>query len=408
MVTFKYRARMASGQEVEGLVEAFDELEATARVRNQYDIVLDMKQVRSLETPKLLSFLSADIGGAKLNAKAFTLMCSQFSTILRAGIPIARAVKLIGNKTTDKTLKKILSKCSEDVEAGRSLSAGFAEHGGRIFPPTFVETLRAGEEAGDMAGAFESIYKHFDKQTKMGDKVRGAMTYPIFVLIIAVIVVMILMVKVVPTFTAMFEEMDAELPIMTQMLISISMFFRNYWFVIAGVLAMVAFAFILLKRSVRGRIFLAKAQLRLPVLGNIAELNAASLFANTMATMIGAGLPVTKAVAITSNVMTNDIIKEKVAGMVGRIEEGRSVVDSMRETGVMPDILTDMVGVGEETGELRDTLDTVAAYYDNELELAVSKAIAMLEPSMLIFLALVAGFIVIAIYMSMFEMYSVM
>ncbi|MBQ7677066.1 MAG: type II secretion system F family protein [Lachnospiraceae bacterium] len=408
MVTFKYRARLTTGQEVEGLIEAFDELEATAKIRSQYDIVLDMKQVRSLEPPKLLSFLSADLGGAKLNAKAFTLMCSQFSTILRAGIPIARAVKLIGNKTTDKALKKILSKCSEDVEAGRSLSSSFAEHGGNIFPPTFVETLRAGEEAGDMAGSFESIYKHFDKQTKMSDKVRGAMTYPIFVLIIAVVVVMVLMVKVVPTFTAMFEELDAELPIMTQMLIAISMFFRNYWFVIAGIIALIAVGFILLKRSPKGRIFLAKTQLRLPVLGNIAQLNAASLFANTMATMIGSGLPVTKAVSITANVMTNEIIKEKVAGMVGRIEEGRSVVDSMRETEVMPDILTDMVGVGEETGELRDTLDTVAAYYDNELELAVSKAIAMLEPSMLIFLAVVAGFIVIAIYMSMFEMYSVM
>jgi type IV pilus assembly protein PilC len=151
---------------------------------------------------------------------------------------------------------------------------------------------------------------------------------------------------------------------------------------------------------------LARLQLKLPIFGNITELNAASLFANTMATMIGAGLPLTKAVTITGQVMTNDVFKEKVINMVGRIEEGRTMVDSMREAGVMPDILTDMVGVGEETGEMKHTLDVVAGYYDNELELAVTKAIGMLEPALLIFLALVAGYIAIAIYMAMFTMYE--
>ncbi len=408
MVTYKYKAQMPGGQPIEGMVEAFDELEATAKIRAQYDVILEMKQVRSLEGNSLLKFLTSDFGGAKLDGKAFTLMCSQFATILRAGIPIARAVKLIGDKTADKTLRKMLESVGDDVEAGRALSSSFEEHGSKILPTTFVETLRAGEEAGDLAGSFESIYKHFDKQTKMSDKVRSAMMYPLFVLAIAVVVVMVLMVKVVPTFTAMFEEMDAELPLMTQMLINISHFFQNYWMVIVIVILVIVIAFILIKRSKRGEMALAKLQLKLPVFGNIAELNAASLFANTMATMIGSGLPMTKAVSITANVMTNVLIKEKVAGMVGRIEEGRSVVESMRETEVMPDILTDMVGVGEETGELKDTLDTVAGYYDTELELAVTKAVAMLEPSLLIFIAIVAGFIVIAIYMSMFEMYGAM
>ena len=153
---------------------------------------------------------------------------------------------------------------------------------------------------------------------------------------------------------------------------------------------------------------LARLQLKLPVLGNIAELNAASLFANTMATMIGAGLPVTKAIHVTSQVMTNDLYKEKVDEMVVRIEEGRTIVDSMRETEIMPDILTDMVGVGEETGELKHTLDVTAAFYDNELETAVQSAISKLEPTLLIIIAGIAGFIVIAIYMAMFSMYGSM
>ena len=151
---------------------------------------------------------------------------------------------------------------------------------------------------------------------------------------------------------------------------------------------------------------IAKLQLKLPVLGNIAELNAASLFANTMATMIGSGLPMTKSVSITANVMDNALIRDRVSHMVTRIEEGKTVVDAMREAECLPDILTDMVGVGEETGELKSTLDTVALYYDTELEMAVAKAIALLEPLTLVVLAGVAGFIVIAIYMAMFGMYN--
>ncbi len=405
MNSYKYTAVSASGEQIQGMIEAVDQLEATAKIRQQYDMILSISEIqgRGIQMP---GFLNVDIGGAKLDAKAFTLMCSQFTTILSAGIPIARAVKLIGDKTTDKYLKKILAKVAEDVEAGRTVSASFEEHGGNLLPPTFCETIRAGEEAGDLSGAFESFYRHFDKQTKMGAKVRSAMAYPMFVLTIAVVVVIILMVKVVPTFTAIFEEQGSMLPLPTRILIGTSNFIsKNILFIIL-IIAMLIVAFILYRRNPKGAMNLARLQLKLPIFGNITQLNAASLFANTMATMLGAGLPMTKAVTITGQVMANDVYKEKVLNMVGRIEEGKTVVDTMREAEVMPDILTDMVGVGEETGEMKRTLDIVAEYYDHELEQAVAKAIAMLEPALLIFLAVVAGFIVIAIYMAMFTMYE--
>jgi type IV pilus assembly protein PilC len=404
MNSYKYTAVSASGEQIQGMIEAVDQLEATARIRQQYDVVLSIEESKSgISMP---GFLNIDIGGKKLDAKAFTLMCSQFATILTAGIPIARAVKLIGDKTTDKYLKKLLESVSQDVEAGRTVSASFADHGSDILPATFCETLKAGEEAGDLAGAFESFFKHYDKQTKMGAKVRNAMMYPMFVLVIAIGVVIILMVKVVPTFTAIFADIGSELPLPTRILIGTSNFIsRNILFIVL-IIALLIFAYIMYKRTPRGAMNLAKLQLRLPVFGNMAELNAASLFANTMATMIGSGIPMTKAVTITSQVMTNALYKEKVHEMVGRIEEGRTVVQCMRDAEIMPDILTDMVGVGEETGELKHTLDVVSSYYDNELDQAVTKAIGMLEPALLIFIALVAGFIVISIYMAMFTMYE--
>ncbi len=406
METFKYTAQNETGQTISGVVEAFDKIEATAKIRNTYGTVISMQETQDLSGVQAM--LSADIGGAKLNSKAFTLMCNQFSTILQAGIPVARAVELVADKTTDKTIKKTLLAVADDVEAGRTISSSFEEHGKKWLPPTFVETIRAGEESGNLANSFESIYRHFDKQTKMTDKVRGAMMYPIFVLFIAITVVIVLMVKVVPTFTSIFTDIGGQMPFMTKLLISMSEFVRDTFVYFLLIVAALLVAYSLFKTTEKGKMILSKIQLALPVFGNITQLNAASLFANTMATMISSGLPMTKAVAITASVMPNYLYQTKIAGMVDRIEEGRTVVDSMRETGIMPDILTDMVGVGEETGEMKTTLDTVALYYDSELELAINRAVGMLEPALLCFIAVIAGFIVIAIYTSMFEMYNAM
>ncbi len=381
-------------------------MEAVDRIRQDCDIVLKITPAGAKGEEG--NFFSRDIGGSKLDMKAFTLMCSQMSIILRAGIPISRTVHLIADKTTDKVLKKVLGQVASDVESGRSISASFEERGGKLLPPTFIETIRAGEESGSLDTAFESMSKHLDKQTKMKSKVKSALSYPIFVLVIAIAVVAVLMIKVVPTFTSIFDEMGGELPGITKSLIAISNFFRNYWMVLLGIGIAIFIFFKVYGNTEEGRLKLAKMQLKLPVLGNIAELSSASEFANSMATMLGAGLPMTKAISITAKVIENYFISQEVGKYAGKIEEGRSLGASMRESGVMPDILTDMVAVGEETGEMESTLNTIAEYYDVELENAINSAIAKLEPTLLVVMAGIAGYIVIAIYMSIFSMYSIM
>ena len=352
--------------------------------------------------------LSRDIGGSRINMKAFTVMCSQFAIILRAGIPIARTVHLIADKTTDKVLKRILTQVADDVEAGRSISASFEERGGKLLPPTFVDTIRAGEETGSIDTAFNTMHRHLDKQTRMGARVRGALAYPVFVLFIAVIVVIVIMVKVVPTFTAIFDSYGAELPGITKALIAISHFFQHWWMVLLGVGIVIYIAYKLYDNTEEGRLNLARTARKIPVLGNINELNSASQFANSMATMLSAGLPLTRAISITAKVIDNYFVSQEIGKLSGRLEEGHGLGVSLRESACMPDILTDMVAVGEETGELQATMETVASYYDNELEQAINAAIAKLEPTLLVFMAVVAGFIVIAVYMAMFSMYSVM
>ena len=406
MVTYKYSAISNSGEKVSGVVDGFNQLDAVDRIKQTCKIVLSMTEVKEDEDKSGL--LNMSIGGDKLNPKAFTVMCNQFAIILRSGVPISRTVQLIADKTTDKPLRRVLRKVASDVEAGRSLAASFAERGEKLLPTTFIETIRAGEESGSLDRSFASMAESFDKSNKMAGKVRSALAYPIFVLVIAVIVVIVLMVKVVPTFTAMFEDLGAELPLITRMLIAISHFFQKGWPFMLGAAIAIFLFFKIYGNTESGRLKLAQLNLKLPILGNIQSLNAASQFANTMTTMLGAGLPMTRAVSITAKVITNYYISQEIGKLSGKLEEGKALGASLRESACMPDILTDMTAVGEETGEMEETLRTIGEYYDNELMMATDAAVKKLEPTLLVGLAVVAGFIVIAIYMAMFSMYNAM
>ena len=404
MVTYKYVALSDNGQKVSGVIDAFNEMDAVDRLKRNHSVIVKMTPVKG-EGEGLLNM---EIGGNRLNNKAFIVMCSQFSIILSAGIPIARTVHLIAEKTSDKPLKKMLVQVAEDVEAGRSIASSFAERGEKLLPPTFVETIAAGEQSGNLDKAFQTVYEHFDKQAKMAAKVRSALAYPIFVLFIAVAVVAVLMIRVVPTFTAIFDSMGGELPGITLALIAISNFFTKYWMVLVVIVAVFTIAYKLYGNTEEGRMNLAKWGLKVPVLGNIQELNGASEFANTLATMLASGLPLTRAITITAKTMSNYFMSTETGKLSARLEEGRGLGQSMREADYMPDILVDMVAVGEETGEMEKTLNTIAKYYDAELDMAIAKALEKLEPALLVGLAGIAGFIVIAIYMAMFSMYAIM
>ena len=408
MAQYRYTALTRRGEQVSGIMEGFNELDAVTRIKETCGVILNISEIKEGGDSVLSKILSADVGGNKLNNKAFTVMCSQFAIILRSGVPIVRTVDLIADKTTDKVLKKLLQQVSRDVEAGRSIAASFEDHGKKFLPATFVETLRAGEESGNLDRSFQTMHDHFDKQMKMGNKVKGAMAYPMFILFIAVVVVMILMVKVVPTFTDIILEMGGDIPLLTRILIGMSDFFKKYILVmilsVAGVLALIQ----MYGHTEKGKMNLAKLQLKLPVLGEIASLNGASQFANSMTTLLDSGLTLNKSVSITAKTMDNYYLSTETGSLAGKLEEGHTLGGSMREAGVLPDILIDMTAVGESTGELTNTLNTIALYYDTELEEAIQSALAKLEPALLVALAGIAGFVVGAIYLSMFSMYAVM
>lgn len=401
---YKYTALSRDGAKVSGLIEGYDELDAAARIKESCDVILKLSPVQE----KKLDFLHGDLFANRLDGRAFTVMCSQFAIILDSGIPIARAVKLVAEKTDDKPLRRVMEKVAVDVEGGRSLSASFADHGEKLLPITFIETLRAGEATGNLARSFQTMQAHFEKQTATRTKVKSALSYPMFVLVTACVVVAFLMGSVVPKFTSIFADMGADLPTITKVLIAISDFFQHYSLILLAVIAAIVLAFKAYGSRETGRVKLAKAALKVPVLGKIRELTAASQFANSMAAMMGAGLTMDRAVSITAKTIDNYYLREQTDALSKQLEAGRTLGASMRDMTDYPDILVDMTGVGENSGEMEKTMSTVARYYDSELEEAIRAALAKLEPTLLIFIAVFAGFIVIAIYMAIFSMYGAM
>ncbi|MRX81772.1 type II secretion system F family protein [Eggerthella guodeyinii] len=402
MPTFTYTGMTAAGERVDGVVEAFDEIEAMERAREQCRIVQSVKPVREGK-----NLLTMDITKPKAKQKNLAIMCAQFATILNAGLAISRATSLVAEQTNDKYLKRVLSEVAEDVSAGHGLAESFQNKGENL-PRVFIETVRAGEESGHLPESFERLHGYYDKRAKVQAKVQGAMTYPIFVAIIAVVVIAVMMVMVIPSMTGMISSLGADTPAMTQFLIDASDFVTNNILIIIVVIALVIVGVKLFGNTEQGKTTLAVLKLKLPVLGVVGVYSGAAQFANTMSMLVAAGLPITRAVAITSRVMSNHVLSREVGRMEAGLEEGRTLGEGLEASTYLPRTLIEMTIVGEQTGELEGTLETMGVFYDDETQRVTDKALALMEPALLVLMALFAGFIVIALYLPMFSLYAAM
>ncbi len=261
MPTYKYEGAYASGERVTGVVEAVSQNDAVAQIRQSCEVVLSLKEVpRAAVRDPLERF-------QKISAKSLALTCQQFAIILKAGLPLVQTVDLVADQCADKALGRLLRQVSEDVSNGWSLSYSLEQRGGRKLPVTFRETVRAGEESGDLLSSFRRLSDYFQRMSKTRDSVVSALTYPAFVLVVAVLVVAIIMGYAVPTFTGMFESMSIELPWVTVALIAVSGFFQKYTLVLVGLIALVLLLVRLYGATEKGGLTLARAQLNLPILG---------------------------------------------------------------------------------------------------------------------------------------------
>ncbi len=405
MPNFSYRARGRDGREVRGVLQAENKAAAVSRIKESYPVLLQIVQLN--EKKSMSGLLNTEIGSKRFKTKTLAILCSQFAITLRSGMAVSRAMRMLAGQSGDKRLRRVLEEAAEKVASGSTVASALEEYSER-FPLTFIETIRAGEQSGTLDRSFEKLHRFYEKSYRTTEKIKGALTYPMFVIAIAVIVVIIVMAKVIPTIAQVFADLGGKLPLMTRMLIATSNFFAKSWIVILAVLFLIFLLFHMWGNTKEGKRKRSELALKLPIAGTINRMNASAQFANTMSVLLAAGITLDQAVDTTARVMDNVLFREEIQSMRAGIEQGHSLTECLRSSICFPQTMIDMCSVGEETGELEENLENVADYYANEADYRVQRLLAMLEPIMLIGLALFAGVIVVSIYLPIFTMYDLM
>ena len=403
MKTYHYEGLSSSGAKVEGVVEAIDQQEAVAKAKANCKVVVKVE--RQAEKNVFNTDIGELLGGAKIKPKALSLLCSQLAIELKAGLPIVRSLELVAENEPDKNLKKILERTAEDVGAGHGLADSFAANGPAL-PATFIETVRAGEESGTLDDCFTRLKTYYKNSGNVKSKVTSALVYPIMLIVVAVVVVAIIMIKAVPVFEDSFASMGNELPGVTKALIAVSHFMTDYILLLIAIIASLAIFITLYGKTESGKRLYARIALTFPGIGLVNKMNAAAQFSATMATMLAAGLPMVQATQITSRVVDNYLIREDIRHAAEGIVTGRRLFDGLKESQWLPKLLLEMTGVGEETGNLDDTLNVINEYYTDEVSVAVERALGIMEPCIVLVMAGLVVFILLSVYLPLFSMYG--
>ena len=401
MTTYKYKGISRDGAELNGIIRAYDELEAVSKLRESCSIITSIDVVADS---------GGDInigGGFKIKEKDLALICSQFSIILKAGMPIVRCVEMIADQSENRELRERLIKVSEDVAGGHTLAKSFEDNIPGL-PATFVQTIHAGEESGTLENCFDRLFKYYDKSAKVRGKVSGALTYPAIVITVAIVVLVIIMVVAVPLFKTTFDDLGVELPGVTKALIATSDFFVNNWWALLLIVAIGVGAYLIVGRSEEGKRKMAEFSLKKSPLHRITSMNCASQFAATMSTMLAAGLPIVDSLEVTANVIENYLFAQSVREVRKDVEQGKSIRDCMLERDTFPKLLSEMCGVGEQAGSMEETLDVIGDFYTNEVSLATEKLLTAMEPAITVGLAVITVVLLLAVYLPMFSMYGSM
>ena len=408
MKTFRYEGVSASGAKVEGVIEAADRQDAMMRARERCRVLLSVEPIGS---GKANDILNADIGvllsGGKIKPKKLALLCSQLAIELRAGLPLVQSLKLVAENEEDKHLKGIIENVAEDVHTGYGLADSFAKRAPKL-PSTFIETVRAGEASGRLDECFTRLKKYYEDSASVASKVGSAMIYPALLIAVAVVVVVIIMVFAVPVFEDSFSSMGNELPGPTKLLIGISHFMTDNILLLIAIIASIAMALILYGKTDAGQHTYARLAMTFPGICLVNRMNAAAQFAATLGTMLASGLPLVQAVRITAATAENLLVNEDIMKACQGVYEGQTLSMGLRKSKWLPSLLVEMTSVGEETGQMEETLSVVSEYYTQEVDTAVKRALDILNPAITMVLAGLVVFILLSVYLPIFSMYGSM
>lgn len=400
MPIFLWEATTKKGEAKKGELDAADEAAVKGMLRRQGCKSITVKK-KPKDLMEYLPFLKQ-----KVKEKDVVVFSRIFSTMINAGLPLIQCLDLLAAQEQNKTFAKIITSIKDDISGGSTLTEALKKYP-EVFDDLFVNLVAAGESGGILDVILNRLSSYMEKAMKLKSKVKGAMTYPISVLVISIGVVAILLLKVIPVFQSMFEGMGGALPGPTQFLVDASQFAKHYFLHMAVGLAAVGYAFKRVIRTEKGRIAFDSLVLKSPVFGPLLKKVAVAKFTRTMSTMMSSGVPILEGLGIVSKTAGNKIIEAALVKTRQAISEGKTIAEPLAETDVFPSMVVQMIAVGEATGALDAMLSKIADFYDDEVDAAVGAMTALLEPFMMVFLGGVVGGMIIAMYLPIFQMASV-
>ncbi len=395
MPAFVWKGKNREGKAVSGERMADSKDAVMALLRREQVLVSSVKEKgKEVAVPKF---------GGSVSAKDLAVFVRQFSVMIDAGLPLVQCLEILGTQQESKTFAKILQQTRMDVEGGSTLADAMRKHP-KAFDELFTNMIAAGEAGGILDTILKRLATYIEKAVKLKAQVKGAMVYPVAVISIAGIVVAVILWKVIPTFAAMFEGFNAQLPLPTRIVIAMSNWFVRAlpFVVILGVAGV--FAFKRYYATYGGRRVVDRAILKAPILGIIMQKIAVSRFCRTLATLISSGVPILDGLEITARTAGNAIIEDAIMAVRKSVEGGLTLAQPLKESGVFPPMVVQMIGVGEQTGALDAMLSKIADFYEEEVDQAVANLLTLMEPIMILFLGITVGGIVIAMYLPLFDL----
>ena len=400
MATYGYQAKAFTGKIVQGSVEANNEAEARVKIRAKK--LIPMKVMPGGVTQSS-SKKGASIGRVKVKPKDLQVFTRQLSVLIQSGVPLVQALEVLGQSSRGKGLDHALKVIVGDISEGKKLGDAFKAHPS-VFSKFYINMLIAGEEGGVLDQVLSRLAEYIEKSVKLQGKIKGAMSYPIIVLIIALSVVLGLLVFVIPKFVSIFESSGQKLPPLTQMCVNMSDFVIDRWYIIIGVLFVTFVSFRAYINTPTGRIHMDNVLIRIPVFGDFIIKSAMAKFARTLSTLLGAGVSIMEALQIAANTAGNSLIERALMKSRVAVSKGKLLSEPLSQETFIPHMVTQMIAVGEQTGALDEMLNKVADFYEDEVDVAVNSITSLMEPIMIVVLGGIVAFFVIAMYLPIFNM----
>jgi len=403
MSVYEYTALDEKGRERKGFVDAMGVAAARQKLREEGVYPIEINQAADKKDAALSGVLGINFW-QRVSTKDVSIFTRQLSTLLGAGIPLVPSLSVLIAQTKNQLLKQTLAQIREQVNEGKSLTQGMLNFP-RIFPPFYVNMIRAGESSGTINLVLERLADFSENQQALMSKIRSALAYPIIMLFIGSAVIFLLMTFVVPKITGIFTDMHQTLPLITVVLIGISNFLKSFWWLILILLAAAIAAFKYMTTGTEaGKRLWDTAKLKIPVWGQVNLKIAIARFCRTLATLLQSGVPLLSSMEIVRNVVNNILIGEAISKASKDVEEGKGLSGPLTQSGLFPPLVTEMVAVGEQSGTLEKMLNRVATAYETESQSDIMVMTSLLEPLMILVMGLLVGFIVISILLPIFEM----